>query len=674
MRQLFLIALLLAVACVVWAGSHESAGADETRLSFILDSATDVRARPSLVWPVITTVAAGRELAAVGVTPGPQPWLRVAEGESVLGWLPASATPLSDDQRTESLPVESAAALWASLRSAAPRMSLWAGGPETILTSDAPVLGASAPRFGVVGRSVDDQWVAVQLPSLSAPGHQHPTSYLSSWEVTVWFRAADVVLSDPALTVSDLPVFVGKGTALVPVRSHPGRSAKALPPAQEWHWRDDGLLIGVGQSSLWRYDPQLDELITVPRPPGLALLAPDGRHLAVAVCSKRNSGCQLDPNYSYTQLSVYDIVIVPTDGGPWLRFLVAGSYPAGYKFGFEFDVGVWSPDSQMLLVPRIRTGQRSWGPRYEFSVLTLSGVRYFLPGTGRWRWLWDGSLIDREGDRYSPPPERALVQSEVISPDLPIWLGRSLLTHPVVPRHLPFWSGELGWVTLDTSSGSVTAVEALRGIDQPSGNDSVWWESRSRDDRWLWKYGQRGDASVIILFDLESGAGLVAPVPWDSRYTGRRTLPVAVTSNGLRWSAAAESGEVRLYEMGAQAQVLTLAEFQQPLGRGVHSALAPFSEAAWSSDGDRAALVVHEDPFRVRGWGADGLRVVRGASWNGGGVQVRVYDRDDGLVGSFRAVAQANYWTGLRPGWSPDGHWFIVGGRALTGRDRGWSD
>ena len=137
-------------------------------------------------------------------------------------------------------------------------------------------------------------------------------------QIIVWFRAADMILSDSRLATSDLPIFIGNGTTLIPTEDNAGLQPRHLPPANEWTWRSDGLLIGIGDTDIWRYDPQNNKLAKVGRPAGLAALAPDGRHLAVAVCNNWNRSCQTDKRKVYEMKhEVYDIVIVPT----WRRLV-----------------------------------------------------------------------------------------------------------------------------------------------------------------------------------------------------------------------------------------------------------------------------------------------------------------------------------------------------------------
>ena len=641
----------------------------ESIVTFELNVSKQIRQRPSVVWPVIGVLSAGEEVTATAVTPKSDAWLRVEQGGSELGWIQTADAATDVDKIVDSLPVETAPPLWAFVRGTAARMSEWAGGTEVTFSLDDPVLSPQIGPFGVFGRSADSKWLAVEMPRVWGAARLIGRSWNTVRpQIIVWFRAADMILSDSRLATSDLPIFIGNGTTLIPTEDNAGLQPRHLPPANEWTWRSDGLLIGIGDTDIWRYDPQNNKLAKVGRPAGLAALAPDGRHLAVAVCNNWNRSCQTDKRKVYEMKhDVYDIVIVPTDGGAWSRSLLTGSYPGGYKFGLEYDVGVWSPDSSSLLVPRIRTGQDSWAPVMEYSVVTLTGARYYLPGSCRWQWIWDGSLLDCQGDRYSPAPERQLLQEGIVPPRTNLWLlGRSHLTYPWVPPHVPLWSEDHGCVALDPLTG------ALNELQVPNNGLSLnicsrSWDHRSRDGLRAWQHLHLEEVPSLVWIDLLTGETRTMQLPDDdfSRRGYSAIVPVIPTTRRMLWGSANEEGQVSLYISESDEEPRLVSRFTQDLGYGDFHAIAIHGQAGWSREAQQLAIIVREDevmwPNSVR---VDGLFTNERGTGEGG-AQIRIHNLDGEFATAIRTLARINYWTGIRADWSPDGHWLTVGGHSL---------
>ena len=640
----------------------------ESIVTFELNVSKQIRQRPSVVWPVIGVLSAGEEVTATAVTPDSDAWLRVEQGGSELGWIQTADAATDVDKIVDSLPVETAPPLWAFVRGTAARMSEWAGGTEVTFSLDDPVLSPQIGPFGVSGRSADSKWLAVEMPRVWGAARLIGRSWNTVRpQIIVWFRAADMILSDSRLATSDLPIFIGNGTTLIPTEDNAGLQPRHLPPANEWTWRSDGLLIGIGDTDIWRYDPQNNKLAKVGRPAGLAALAPDGRHLAVAVCNNWNRSCQTDKRKVYEMKhEVYDIVIVPTDGGAWSRSLLTGSYPGGYKFGLEYDVGVWSPDGSSLLVPRIRTGQDSWAPVMEYSVVTLTGARYYLPGSCRWQWIWDGSLLDCNGDRYSPHPERQLLQKGTVQASASVWLyGRSRLTYPWVPPRMPSWSSDQGWASVDPLTGAVTALEELNEDPSLTGN-GTYWQYRSHDGLYAWKLVRQGDATALAWFDLSTGEARAMRLPDDhSIYGNPAAVPVVPTSRGMLWGSANEQGQVSLYVSESAGEPKLVAKFTQDLRRGDSDALATYGQPGWSREAQQLAIIVREHEVAwPRNVGIDGLFTVEQFGWDGG-AHIRIHSFNGEFEKAVRSVARISYWTGIRADWSRDGHWLTVGGHSL---------
>lgn len=652
---------MIAVAIAAIAGSANLLANDQTGVNLLLQRSVEVRHRPSVVWPVIGVVAAGEEVVASAITPQSDPWLRIEQDGLEVGWIRAAETIAPVDELEASLPVTTAPPLWAFVRGATARMSDWAGGPEVTLSLGDPVLFPRNGPHGVIGRSADGTRLAVRMQRNWGAGEIIGNSWLPNPPVIVWFRAADMFLNDPRLTVKDLPIFVGNDTVLLPTVRHSGIQARQLPPANEWKWRSDGLLVGIGDKQGWRYDPVADDLKSVERPAGFAVLAPDARHVAVAVCNNWNESCQSDGH------KVYDIVIVPTDGGTWSRSILTGSYPGGYKIGLEYDVGVWSPDSRFILVPRIRTGQETWGPVLEYSVVTLSGERYYLPRDCRWQWVWDGSLLDCLGDRYSAPFGRQLLQAGAVPSDSGMWLdGRSRLTYPWVPPQVPLWSEEHGSSTLDPLTGETTALQT-QNSDRVMGRLSSHWDYRSPDGLHAWQYvGSRDSSPTVAWFDLSKGDAWTMRMPDDhAAYGSRAIVPVIATSKGMLWGSANDQGQVSLYISESVGEARLVSRFTQDIGWGDSHALAVYGLAGWSRETKQMTLIVREHdapwPWRV---GVDGLFTIGRGSWDGG-AQIRVHDLDGRFVTAVRAPARISYLTGIRTDWSPDGQWLTIGGHPL---------
>ncbi len=618
----------------------EGAAVAPPRIRLAADAA--VRLRPALTWPVVVELTAGDLVTTSAVTPGGDRWLRIGAGEVPQGWMRVADSGL-DESALEHLPLAFADPIRADMVRSYANISSWPGGPTTGFK-----LIWRSSGYAVVGRSADADWIAVTLRDVQPP--------------VAWVRAEAVRLRAddlPALAAEDLPIFIGRGTTVLPLRDHDGRAAVLLPPAHDWLWTGESTLVGVGEQIVWRYAPARDDLTTHARPPGRVKIAPDGRHIAVSVCAASDADCGREGTER-------NVVIVSTDGGPWATAPQV-LRPLPTKAGILEWVGHWSPDGRMLLVPRHWSDDdvEEWpGTRWQHSVVTLNGARSALPqveGMPRcyWRWLPDGSLINCAGGRYSAEPDVTLLQANAAFPEGWSYVAgqRSLLGYVPLGSRLPGGSAAGRWSVFDLDSGEARPPSELDGLSR------VVTSARSADGRWAALLAERAEDPLVVVFDRATGkisvsGGLELP-----GYVGYAP-PMHVAPSGDRLLWLPLDGDFGMYagvhvvDLGSgQAAEVDLI-IQSPDGHVCGGA------RNWSPDGEQFTLEVfeftewHDDGLR----GRDGLAAVLGHHRI---TQIRIYNHLGGFARAFRAPSRAISASLREVAWSPDGRWMALGESSL---------
>lgn len=599
----------------------------------VLDAPVVARLRPGLGWPVVRRLEAGDRVVLRWITPGPDPWLLVRLEGGAAGWLRLGDELALLRKTVEGLPVRRVSPILAA-----------PAGEQVQLYARPAADGASAPaqpwrgcepasRYcnrSVVGRSPDDRWVALY----------------SQWDTpnVLWASAEQIDLLDADLDVDDLPIFIGEFTALIPTGESDGRAPMYLPPALDMRWTADGSLVGIQEDAYWRYDAARGELELHPRPRGDATLSPDGRYLAVAVCGNGWGDCGLD---SYIP---FDVLIMPTDGGPSVRTPRASLRPApAGKFAVSYRVGTWSPDSRFLLAPRAEFS-RGEVPDFSlaWSVISVDGGRNELPLTTpagvRWRrywyWLDDETLMRWDAPDINPEWMQAVRRdgSQLRTASFPEayeYAGRIQVSHADrgASARILAWSEEDGWATFEPTTGALARLEALEEI----GGEML--RTAPADQSELVAIALKGEARAIAV--VETGADV--PVLWEWRRglasTGRQVI--ARFSDGGYAELPLYAAKPNTYERAA-ADVSA-----ESLDR--HVCGGPWD---WSSDGEHFVFLSYEANEQPDG--LDGGQRLAG---------LRIYGRGGALMQSYRTLVE---WRRVRQTqWSPDDRWLAVGGRQL---------
>ncbi len=273
----------------------------------------DVRVRPGLAWPTVDRVAAGE---SVLVLYGGGGWYRISYGDGLEGWIRSTAVDLGEiDERSV-------------LRQTAPAiLAEWRG-------VEYGVMGQSADGAEVRLLAIDDE----QSKILGAPKDE------------VSLLASDI-------TIDDLPVLIGDETVVFPGDDFQAGQGKILPKANEWMWLPWGWLLAHNDEYIWQWRPETDQLEFVRRPPGLATLSPDGRHLAIDhLCLPAGPDCD-EGHYA---------LILPLNGSAPVSLLAQVR-----NHGLTAD-SVWN--SNWFLAPE-------WAPNSQavaFSVF-VPGREYVVP-------------------------------------------------------------------------------------------------------------------------------------------------------------------------------------------------------------------------------------------------------------------------------------------------------
>ena len=596
-------------------------------VSFALERAVAVRLRPGLDWPVVGRFARGDVVTAFGATSGPDPWLSVRLPGGGRGWLRLA------DAGDLSLPVSglsraaAPAILTAPPNGAGVRMRAWPNGVE------AGWLWQGDRALAVMGRSLDDEWIAVRF-----------------YDEVQWVPAAEFELLADSVSVADLPIFISRETTLAPVEPGADLQPAVLPRAADWAWTADGQIVGVGERAIWRYDPQSGALEMHPRPPGAATIAPDGEHVAVAECVDAWREC------GKPHEGPFDIVIVPSDGRGWMRVRDIHHSLVGWKFGTPYRIGEWSPDGRALLVPRT-SPHRDWpGFTVEYSVITVNGGHHLLPRLGAgprqyWVWLADGTLLLHEPFVDDSPLHVATREGDRLREiSLPTFAQRQFRWfrteggHPWASLQAAAQSRDGNWSLLDLESGVAATLEIAESTAE--------FGKPSTGRRFAFATVVGGDWA-LLLFDGTTGMAAQLPLPngVDEIGTSRHFAP----SRERLLLDVKREGEWGLYvvELGSGEWIEV-----DVRGRGQVCGGA----IRWSPDGERFAIERRE---RLEWRGADWYRRDGLAAFDGDAVsvQILIYSRTGAFIEAFRTLEHWPHSSVRKVEWSPDGRWLGFGDR-----------
>ena len=615
--------------------------APRVRVVAAVDAA--VRLRPGLDWPAVGEAAKGEELAASGITPGLDPWLRVTLPSGPGGWIRAADVEGVDASASQ-LVLRSAPALLAGPAGECASLHAWPGGAAT------GNLCAYHRPLAVAGRSPDSRWIAL--------------SYARWPHEVVWGLADQLDLSASDIAASNLPVFVGHGTTLVPVvgASADGQAA-VLPEAVDWAWTPDNQVVGVGERAIWRYDPLERTTETYPRPAGAATLAPDGEHAAVASCSNVWAEC------GKARRAPFDIVMVPTDGGSWKRVRDAYNLLVGWKFGTPYAVGEWSPDGRALLTWRAPDlpGSKWPGFAVEYSVIDVGGERYPMPRFGLepkqyWIWLEDGTLLMRAWFRsaqlyaatWDGVPLRELELPDALSG---LRWFKTDNGHPWATLKAAVRSDEGGWRLFNLETGAAPPLQISES--------AAMFAEPSAGRRFAYRIGA-DENRALLLFDGTTGAAARLSVPEN----------VGDIGGGFHFAPSGQRLALRALRGGSRDDVrVYVVEFAS--GEWIETDLRIETEewnpefgdgyvcggrTNWSPNGERFTVELREY-YERRGeewYRRDGLA---GFASGDVGSQIRIYDRAGNFARSFRTLGGGSLNSVMEAKWSPDGRWLAVGGR-----------
>lgn len=611
------------------------AAAEAPKSISVLDQVV-VRLRPGYGWSSVAQMEAGDIAIAEAATVEYSSWrwnngwhrglrsiwLRVALAQGITGWIPAERAALSPG-------------LWARLRTASydPLLARWVGAGSSELAglrawpSGPLVPDQSSIRgktLGVFGRSVDSGWIALRVPDSDA--------------AVVWAPVGEVELLERIVTSADLPVFVGTETTVLPVGEPRGRQPRSIQPATEWRWTSAQQIIGVGDDTFWRYDPETQAEHSVPRPPGRYELSPDGRRLAIEV----------EPPADREEQWFNDLALVDLLTGEVTEFVdVHGVHP----LDFGSWIGDWSPDSRAFLSPR-------WARGMEFSVLSATGERYDLPWfrIGRWNpWRWQSdnrlihegweatSIVNRDGsdlETTEHPPLSAAEQYDW-------WPVAQRLCELPPGEYLAYRIGPVAFGVPDRVVGE--EWERIR--------DCARFESWEVDeDRTILHHEPTGS---LMLFQASTGqATELLPRPPD--YYGDPRGSTHLSPSGQRAIFHLGHGPVTLgipylIELSPVRHTELPLAYDQICGR----------QWNWSPDETQFTAEVTVNSDHNSEFGSDGLAArTSGPHTRYGVTEIRFLDRTGAWTRSVRALYFNE--SVIEAKWSHDGRWLAFGGHRTS--------
>lgn len=583
----------------------------------VVSEAAAVRLRPAPDWPAVAEVEAGRRLLATAVSGGRNAWLRVRLADGVEGWVDEASVGVSATAR-ERLPVEWAPPITAAGPYWGAEFSAWPSGPGVGYR----VVGGP---WGVAGRSIDSEWVAVRVPGLAPQ--------------VVWLQASEVELNTPDLSVADLPVFLGRETLVLPVGDPDGREARTIRPAVNWKWAADDVVLGWHSDELWTYDLGSAELEVRAAPATRGLPSPDGRWLAVEGCVGPGS-CEPTVDLPIAARAG-DVTLVSLTGERDFVFFNVfgriGTMREGENMHGWGWPGRWSPDSQVLLVPSFH---RSGYSGENWTALTVDGGEYPVEIS------WLEPLVDAETYpcnvyAWSAGPGRTLIFEGMCDGMAHVFdlSGTLLRSEPRSGRH--------------RSGAAFGLNEITSGVRAEWSPDRSLAIVTSRHERAAWLYRASSQRSELLDIPLSRGRS-----EWASSWSpDDETLALIDQLDSGCGVAYYEAVWLVEPASGAARQV----SLSWPTARVCGT------DVEWSADGEwwwietHGASRVYGEEVNVSGasYGQDGL-----AAPNGYAAQLRIYDQQGSLAHMFRTELESWDVAGThRAAWSSDGRWLAIGGR-----------
>ncbi len=338
--------------------------------------------------------------------------------------------------------------------------------------------GGTAPnQYVVLGRSLDEAWLAIRLDDFVPP--------------VGWVQSEYVNLNvDP----TTLPYMLSGETELFPIanaiQAANGQVRTALR-LYHWQWRDDGVLVG-SNDGLWRWDPAVDVEPVQFAPSQWVVFSPDGRYAA--------SGTS--PDYDSGDLT-RDITITEVDSGESITFVDAG---AAYFTHHESDPSLtWSPDSRFLLARYQPYDDNDW---LGANVLGLDGsvTRFDSARTGEVvGWFPDSALMTSDDGRYLVYSANGELRREMSLPP-------NVRSRPGWTYWLHWDMSERGWRSHNLMTGESRLLPAP--LDQPIGW-SISGEGRpvNHSGRHLTLFTRVGQDGVVSTVAYDAERHLVVEFP-----------------------------------------------------------------------------------------------------------------------------------------------------------------
>lgn len=477
--------------------------------------------------------------------------------------------------------------------------------------------------YGVLGRSLDGEWLAIVLNDLQPP--------------VGWVRLSEVELNvDP----ESLPYMLSGDTEVIatPTRGARSREVRRTDKLWRWQWRDDGSIVGQ-LDDLVRWNPLEDAEPIAFAPSQWVVFSPDGRYAA--------SGTR--PDYESGDLS-RDITITPVDGGEPITFPDAGAY---YFTHHPADPSLsWSPDSRRLLslyLPGEGHGE------YGFFLLGVDGSRSELVPLSFHQsssWLSDDTVLIGQDDRYLVYAADGTLLRELTAPT-------SLRRFPSEMLALSYAGRPLGWKRVDLHSGEIAQLPApLNGGD---------WKLASQHLRFALFHRFNDAEGILSLASYDALQHEVTQLPTLNVGREWRGLSVSWSDDGSRLALLPYGGQGYIVDhLHADSQSNSQADvraFPLPMREDGHGRDALVD---WSPDGQ---LLLTRSARDAGLTDADGIatypprRSYAGPAGHSY-LEYRLIDAETAQVlQRFRASPDFCWSNDHIAAFSPDGQWLAFSGR-----------
>ena len=576
-------------------------------------------------------------------------WLRIELDDGGEGWISITDLTLSAAERANVRLLFDAAAAPITIQAedAETLLRLWPGGAETELRF------GTDPR-GVLGRSLDGEWLAV-------PDPPPLRGFSSELQTPLWVQAADVELLAPDLEIGDLPVFVGRETVIVSLR---GDASLVLPPAVNWVWGEGSVIVGEDGEQVWRYETASGTFVSTPRPPGPASLSPDGRYIAVTDCQEPEGRCQ----------DWHDVVIMPTTGpeSAAIRFERARREIWNVQWHQTHVIwdtpivspGQWSANGEYLLVPNFAFSGRN---EYDLSALTLD-FSVLTPQGGRY-------LVS---DDWLPPAVRDELNQRIFRAAHRNWVVNADGTLSVGLNHQLRYALDGALVSQSQAPPCADADMDRPALASPDAIVHVWWTSNCAYAAVAAYSGQSSDQTepspipitlwVYRVADQEVEQTTLEPVHFIGPRYGFSLHGAWSPHEDVLLLQVRNSGAfLRLHAWAIEADPLRLITVDAPIHSGSCDAAYELSPngrqvlvEAGRSSGSRPGS-------GYPAYSHDGL-----ALSNGWIKQFRLYDREGTLEQVFRVDGIKGEGTRMRLSWSSDADWLAIGGMDIENDKECW--